>query len=348
MTTCTIYYPGLLGPDVPLQELPRSEWPAAGQLTRLAQLLSHAHAQPLRRCSVEARMLYGLGIGFSAEHDVPVAALRAVQMPDIRRDQALWCLDPVCVRIDQDQAVLLGNEILELSESEARHLIEDLNAHFAQDGLRIHYLSPVQWLLEGHFDLTTHTHYDALLDNVNSYQPRGPDAARWRRLLNEVQMLLHSHEVNQNREQRGEMPVNSVWLWGGGREYSYEKIVDVVYSDEPLVHEVALVCDIPHYAMPDDVHDSVSHAMHTQFVLMEQVRAIKGMDVFAWLDHLARFEQLMLAPLFAGLQDNTLKTLTVYSDTLSLTLTKKQLNRWWRRKKSIDKSLLQLRDTYGV
>ncbi len=41
---------------------------------------------------------------------------------------------------------------------------------------------------------------------------------RWvRRLQNEVQMLLHSHPVNEAREARGALPVNSFWLSGCGR-----------------------------------------------------------------------------------------------------------------------------------
>ena len=39
---------------------------------------------------------------------------------------------------------------------------------------------------------------------------------RWHSILNEIQMVLHEHPVNEAREGRGEPPVNSVWLWGAG------------------------------------------------------------------------------------------------------------------------------------
>ncbi|HJV96354.1 MAG TPA: hypothetical protein VJ608_09975, partial [Albitalea sp.] len=38
-----------------------------------------------------------------------------------------------------------------------------------------------------------------------------------RRLQNEVQMLLYTHPINDAREARGELPVNSFWLSGCGR-----------------------------------------------------------------------------------------------------------------------------------
>jgi len=36
---------------------------------------------------------------------------------------------------------------------------------------------------------------------------------RFRAQLNELQMQLHDHPLNQAREARGELPVNSLWLW---------------------------------------------------------------------------------------------------------------------------------------
>mgnify|MGYP000988195496 CR=1 FL=1 len=41
--------------------------------------------------------------------------------------------------------------------------------------------------------------------------------APWRRLQAEVQMLLHGHPLNAEREAQGLLPVNSFWLSGCGR-----------------------------------------------------------------------------------------------------------------------------------
>jgi hypothetical protein len=46
--------------------------------------------------------------------------------------------------------------------------------------------------------------------------PAGRAAGTWRRWQSEIQMLLHEHPVNVERERAGRSPVNSVWLWGGG------------------------------------------------------------------------------------------------------------------------------------
>jgi len=42
------------------------------------------------------------------------------------------------------------------------------------------------------------------------------DTADHYRLLSEVQMALHEHEVNLRRTEAGQREVNSLWIWGGG------------------------------------------------------------------------------------------------------------------------------------
>jgi len=46
--------------------------------------------------------------------------------------------------------------------------------------------------------------------------PQGPDAAMLGRLMTELQMLLHEHPVNAQRQARGALPVNALWLHGEG------------------------------------------------------------------------------------------------------------------------------------
>lgn len=50
----------------------------------------------------------------------------------------------------------------------------------------------------------------------DDFLPSGDDTAVHRNLLSEIEMALHEHEVNQAREANGQLPVNSMWLWGGG------------------------------------------------------------------------------------------------------------------------------------
>ena len=70
----------------------------------------------------------------------------------------------------------------------------------------------------------------------DDFLPSGDNTAMHRNLLSEIEMALHEHETNQQREADGLQPVNSLWLWGGGT--APEKITQPqppLFSDDPLL-----------------------------------------------------------------------------------------------------------------
>jgi len=72
--------------------------------------------------------------------------------------------------------------------------------------------------------------------NPNDYLPTGEKAAGFRQLQSEIEMALHEHPVNVERQLRGLQPVNSLWLWGGG--HAPELRADphpMLFADDPLL-----------------------------------------------------------------------------------------------------------------
>ena len=51
---------------------------------------------------------------------------------------------------------------------------------------------------------------------VDPYIKQSRQALPWYQLINEMQMFMHSHEVNQRRLLEGLLPINSLWCWGAG------------------------------------------------------------------------------------------------------------------------------------
>jgi hypothetical protein len=56
--------------------------------------------------------------------------------------------------------------------------------------------------------------------HIESFLPVGPDAARLRRLMSEMEMWLFDHEVNRARRGHALLPISGLWLWGGGAPLS--------------------------------------------------------------------------------------------------------------------------------
>lgn len=70
----------------------------------------------------------------------------------------------------------------------------------------------------------------------NDYLPSGTDAAEFRRRLSEIEMALHEHEVNEARQSRGEFPINSLWIWGGGHLPAIEpRPLPPLFCNDPLL-----------------------------------------------------------------------------------------------------------------
>jgi 2,3-bisphosphoglycerate-independent phosphoglycerate mutase len=63
-------------------------------------------------------------------------------------------------------------------------------------------------------DITTHS--------IEDHLPKGEGAETLIGLTNSAQMVLAHHPVNQQRTERGELPANSIWLWGHGRKPQME------------------------------------------------------------------------------------------------------------------------------
>jgi hypothetical protein len=68
------------------------------------------------------------------------------------------------------------------------------------------------------------------------FMPAGEGANSYRSLQSEIEMALHDHEVNQRRIERGEKPVNSLWLWGGGfAPETIHRELPPLFTNDPLV-----------------------------------------------------------------------------------------------------------------
>lgn len=126
--------------------------------------------------------------------------------------------EPVHLLTAIDHLQLAAPVPLPLDAAESETLLGTLDAHLAGTGFDLRALPDGGWLCRcpDGLECTTVPPEDALGRNLRDALPTGRDAVRMRSLLNELQMLLHEHPVNERRAAQGFPPVNSVWLWGIG------------------------------------------------------------------------------------------------------------------------------------
>jgi len=261
-------------------------------------------------------------------------------------DGAYWLrADPVHLQAQRDQLVLVDGAMLAITADEAGALTATLNQHFAQDKLRFIPRHPARWYiaLDTAADLTTHPLPQVAGRAINERLPSGAEGRRWNQLLNEAQMLLHAHPVNQMRETQGQPAINSVWVWGGGAAQALEPSPwGGMWADDALARGLAIaartkVHDLPPYATPFLAEAKIGD---THLVVLEGLRraAWYGDDA-AWREGLARLEANWIKPLLQALRRGSVSEMTLHAigEQGCLTVTSNRLRRWqfWRRSKPL-------------
>ena len=210
-------------------------------------------------------------------------------------------MTPVFLKADINNAIIfpapdLGDEI--------NHIINDLQDYFKVD-FTLESIAPGRWLmhLHGCQPVTGLPHYlSALGKKVTHYLEQAKTNLEWFKLFNEIQMFLYQHPVNQRRLQAGEVPVNSLWCWGGDAPAAAKRHYQGWYSDQPELMQLGHL-----YAERAGSLDEIAHAGALESLLVIDLRLLESLksgrddDLVALLE---RIEQDYLSSLLKGNASN--------------------------------------------
>jgi len=127
-------------------------------------------------------------------------------------------LTPVHWQVGTEGVSLIDPSSLALGEGDSLAMFDAVRELFVGEGFVMRHASPVRWYAAHEMLAEVAA---ASLDrvagrNVGPWLAAGSQPPLLRRLLNEAQMVLHALPVNAEREGRGELPVNALWLSGCG------------------------------------------------------------------------------------------------------------------------------------
>lgn len=130
-------------------------------------------------------------------------------------------LTPVHWHVGRDFVSLVDPAALQLEASESRALFDAIRELFESEGFHMAWGSPSRWYAAhpALVDLACASVDRVVGRNVDIWLKRSaatPVARLLRRLQSEVQLLLYPHPINEAREARGALTVNSFWLSGCG------------------------------------------------------------------------------------------------------------------------------------
>ena len=194
---------------------------AALQLPNLQKLLSRLVRTELDEADVWSlspphERVWAAAMGWpQIDGGLPLAAQQAAA-DGLDVGQRAWgLLSPVHWHVGTDQVSLLDPAQLMLDEAASHAIFDAVAPLFTSEGFELHWATALRWYAS-HACLADQR--CASLDRVI-----GRNVDRFlghtgliRRLQSEVQMLLHTHPINDAREAKGLLPVNSFWLSGCG------------------------------------------------------------------------------------------------------------------------------------
>jgi len=132
---------------------------------------------------------------------------------------AAWAwITPCHWLVGRDHIAMSHPRQMQLAADESRALLSAMQPYFEQDGISLEYDAPTLWLARGEvFRDFPSASLDRVIGRViDPWLPRGDRAKTVRRLQQEMQMLLYTHEVNEARTRGGLQAVNSFWVSGTG------------------------------------------------------------------------------------------------------------------------------------
>ncbi len=336
-TQVLLVVPGLQGPE--------SDHPIADYLERrpvtLDRLMTRAQAARQPGLGLHALLLNQFG----QADDTAIAPLTyAVDAGHPATDVVLRA-DPVHLRPDQSCLRLFESHSFTLSQAEADALVDTFNTFYADQGWQLDAPVATRWYLHAPSAPAIHTVPPAGVagQDIGPALPHGDTVRSWHAMLNEVQMLFHAHEVNLERERRGQPVINSLWPWGEGTApVATRPPIDQVLGRDPLACGLAELAGIDRTDPPEEAGGLMERLSVGTTLLVDDALdwPARYNEVENWLERLFLLEQTLFAPLAELLASGRLSALQLLPcNGQRYSLTRRQLRVFWRRPRPFEQRL---------
>jgi len=180
------------------------------------------------------------------------------------------------VNVGRDRMSIVHPDLIGIDQTECDQLFESVANLWSDTNISALPINPKQWRiwLPDNIVLHSMTPSSVAENSLSDWWPQDRSARDWRRLLNEIQMVWHDHPVNEQRQQQGKLPINSLWLFGGAARS----------HDNPEVQHTDPVQIIDTLAIAHATHDWAQWIAKLP-QLNAQVRALANEDILSLTGH---------------------------------------------------------------
>ncbi len=313
--------------------------PVLAQMLARASAGRHQDSDPFAAALPHERWLSGDGAPFSPQlkgDTSPALAHMLMQQLGQNVDEGLWfLLQPAHLHIARDHLVLTDLRELHISEQESRALFDAALPLFEELGYSLRYGDACHWFLRADQwkNLRTCTPDAACGHNVDVWLPTGDTERDWRRLHNEVQMLWHTHAVNDHRDEQSRPRINALWLWAAS---------EAISTHAGMAQLAALQTGHALQAQPADnqlrLRDTSfkdQHLINTRLIHTSLIAPALSSDWSSWLSAMQALDKTLLAAQLYALKSGQLNKLSlILSDGTRLRewhISRNSMRKFWCR-----------------
>jgi hypothetical protein len=300
-----------------------TSWP---QLARLAGRGSVARRSiDARQDALHAAILDALQL-HAVAGSYPSAAVIRTGLSGERADGFWLRAQPIhfAAGLDRLTTVPLHGDA-RMSAAERKSLTPTLVDHLQSTGFELHDGADGEWLLHSAEPLLVQTVSPefAAANPSEEILPRGRDAGGLRRLMTEMQMLLHEHPVNTQRQLRGLPALNAIWLHGEGMlsdvsAHASAQPLPAACGENVYLQGIYRLLDQPLQPPPADAASLISRTTGPTLAFIDVTSA-------------ESLEKQWLAPLSRALLSGAIAQLTVTFDGWQVMADRAAMFKLWRR-----------------
>jgi hypothetical protein len=233
-----------------------------------------------------------------------------------------WLATPVHLFAGLDSLHVHPDGLLTLSNAQQQILVEDFNRVFADAPWRLHRVGQRELLLSGPLlDADGADPATLMAADPGTGMPKGADAGALRLLGSEVEMWLHGHALNQQREAGGELVVTGLWWWGAT-------------APRPIS---TLRLQKPRLFGRDSYAAALAHLLKLRTgditEVLADIQAVPirvASDTVVLMQNLAQIEHQVMAQALQAVRQRRM-TLHVLAGCELFTLPPRRWLQWWRR-----------------
>jgi len=304
---------------------------ALPRLPALETLLSMAEREPLPQGwrGAIARRFGGPELAALA----PAAAVAMAHL-DVRAAPATqyWLATPLHWFAGLDSLHLHPAGLLQLPAASQAELAADFSRVFGAAPWGLHALGARELLLSGApLAVSAEDPAQFVGRDLGAGLPRGAAAATLRRLGAEIEMWLHGHRINLERQASGELPVSALWLWGAqppaesARTLAMLPALARFYGRDTYAEALWRLRRGRAEALPEQFQAMARTGGATDVVLHPTL----GSDGLGTA--LQRFEQRWLQPAMQALRARELAVIELLAGSHAYRLSRLNLKRFWRK-----------------